>query len=438
MLIIVVSFFRRFLSCELSILLLRAVIIKRLALIQPSFFIFNYFFMNFYLDKINSLILTLTLLILFIRFISSYKVLKLYFSTWIKIMYIMFLTLIIFFFTNSLIRFYIYFELSIIPIFTIIIGWGYQVERLHASLALIFYTISASIPFFVFLLIYFSNQRIFFFTQLFFLTNCLNLFWLGLLSSRLAFLVKLPIFIAHLWLPKAHVEAPIIGSIILASILLKLGGYSLVRLSNFLSTSSCLSFIISLAVTGTVLIRLICITQIDIKVIIAYSSVAHICLTIRSLLYMRSSRVISAILLIVSHGISSSVIFFGGNLFYERTFSRSIILIKSLLTFLPVLSFFWLFAIIRSIGTPPILNFISEIICISSIIRFSLTNTIWIILCIFLAGAYSIILYSSTHQSNFFSINSIINSSLIIESLIFFFHLFWILILPLSLEVINL
>ena len=427
-----------FFSCELRIFLLRILVLKRLTLVQSSFFIFNYFSMNFYLDKSNSLLLILTLFIFFVRFIRSYKAFKNYFLIWIKILYIIFFTLILFFSTNSLIRFYIYFELSVIPMFIIIIGWGYQVERLSASLALIFYTISASIPFFIFLLIYFSNQKIFFFTQFFFLRNCQNLFWLGLLSATTAFLVKLPIFMAHLWLPKAHVEAPIIGSIILASILLKLGGYSLVRLSSFITPSSCLNFIISLAVTGTVLIRFICITQIDIKVIIAYSSVAHICITVGRLLYMRSSRIISAIILIISHGISSSVIFFGGNLFYERTFSRRIILIKSLLTFLPLLSFFWLFSIIRRIGTPPILNFISEIICISSIVSFSSINSVWIIICIFLAGAYSIILYSRTHQSNFFYINSIINSPIIIESLIFFCHLFWILILPLSLEIINL
>jgi len=194
------------------------------------------------------------------------------------------------------------------------------------------------------------------------------------LRRIIAFLVKLPVFIGHLWLPKAHVEAPVVGSIILAAILLKLGGYGLIRLSCIIVFNSVVRYILSVALTGSALIGLICLTQIDIKVIIAYSSVAHMGITIGGVIYFTQMGVAGALILIIAHGLRSSIIFFGGNALYLRSFSRSIVLRKGFLSCMPLISFFWLFTIIRRIATPPIVNLIAEVICISSILRFSYHN----------------------------------------------------------------
>lgn len=251
----------------------------------------------------------------------------------------------------------------------------------------------------------------------------------------LAFLVKLPIFLRHLWLPKAHVEAPVVGSIILASILLKLGGYGLLRISPLIFSNLILNLFISISLTGSGLIGFICLNQLDIKVIIAYSSVAHIGLVIRRILYLSKIRASGRIILIIAHGIRSSIIFFGRNLLYLRRFSRRILLRKGFLASSPLISFFWLFTILRRIAAPPLINFMAEIICIMRIIRFRLYNILWMGISVFLAGAYAIILYSSTQQSNLISNFLLLKNRALRELTIIYSHIFWIFILIIPINI---
>lgn len=153
----------------------------------------------------------------------------------------------------------------------------------------------------------------------------------------LGFLVKIPIFFFHLWLPKAHVEAPISGSMILAGVLLKLGFYGLYRFKRFffLDLKTISLFFIIISIWGSVIIRIYCIFQIDIKALIAYSSVSHIGITLAGCLTFFSYGSYGILIIIVGHGLCSSGLFCLANILYERFFTRNILLIKGIINIFP-------------------------------------------------------------------------------------------------------
>lgn len=314
---------------------------------------------------------------------------------------------------GNIIRFYILFEASLIPTLLLILGWGYQPERLQASMYLILYTVTASLPLLLSIVLLFHTSGSSSFSISPGIIEQNISIWSLFLT--LAFLVKIPLYITHLWLPKAHVEAPVAGSIILAGILLKLGGYGLVRMLILYQTSFfiCQLLFLRISLWGVFATAIICLRQQDIKSLIAYSSVGHIALLIGGLYSLSKWGLEGAIIIIIAHGLSRRALFALANITYETSSRRSLYLRKGLLLLAPSIALWWFLMSAANIAAPPSLNLLGEILLLTSII--SITKYLAPLLAVggFLAAAYSLTLYTTIHHGkpSQFSGSLFLNSS---------------------------
>nr|YP_005980.1 NADH dehydrogenase subunit 4 [Masturus lanceolatus]BAD14284.1 NADH dehydrogenase subunit 4 [Masturus lanceolatus] len=295
--------------------------------------------------------------------------------------YIMLLTslqffLILAFGATEIIMFYIMFEATLIPTLILITRWGNQTERLNAGTYFLFYTLAGSLPLLVALLLLqnatgtLSLLTLQYSNPLLLTTYADKLWWAGCL---VAFLVKMPLYGAHLWLPKAHVEAPVAGSMILAAVLLKLGGYGMMRMLVVLEPlTKQLSYpFIILALWGVIMTGSICLRQTDLKSLIAYSSVSHMGLVVGGILVQTPWGFTGALILMVAHGLTSSALFCLANTNYERTHSRTMVLARGLQIALPLMTAWWFFASLANLALPPLPNLMGELLIIISLFNWS-------------------------------------------------------------------
>nr|YP_010284000.1 NADH dehydrogenase subunit 4 [Conopomorpha sinensis]UIF93865.1 NADH dehydrogenase subunit 4 [Conopomorpha sinensis] len=297
--------------------------------------------------------------------------------------------------------FYLFFEGSLIPTLLLIIGWGYQPERIQAGIYLLFYTLFVSLPLLMgIFFIYFYSNYMYMYMYKFYDFNLILLY----LSMIMAFLVKMPMFFVHLWLPKAHVEAPVSGSMILAGIMLKLGGYGMMRVMiMFQQMNMKFGFIwITISLIGGLYISLMCFCQVDIKSLIAYSSVAHMSMVICGIMTMNYWGYMGSYILMIGHGLCSSGMFCLANINYERLHSRSLYINKGMINFMPSFSMWWFLLMSSNMAAPPSLNLLGEISLINSLMSWSYFSIIMLMLISFFSAGYSMYLYSFTQHGKFF------------------------------------
>nr|ALO70843.1 NADH deshydrogenase subunit 4 [Phloeopora testacea] len=357
----------------------------------------------FMCDLLSYVMILLSFWVCSLMILASSKIfnMKIYYNMFLFLLLMLLLSLFVTFSSMNLFIFYLFFEMSLIPTLILIIGWGYQPERIQAGTYLLFYTMFGSLPMMIFMFMYMNINYSLVFLLFNYKINSILLFFM----MNFVFLVKMPMYLLHLWLPKAHVEAPVSGSMMLAGVMLKLGGYGMMRvLMIFMDMLNEINYIlIIISLFGGVMVSLICLRQSDIKSLIAYSSVAHMGLVLAGILTMNLWGMCGSLVMMLAHGLCSSGLFCLANICYERLNSRSLYLNKGMINLMPTMSLWWFLLCSSNMAAPPSLNLMGEILLINSLISWSYFLMMLLMLTSFFSAVYSLYLYAYTQHGKVYS-----------------------------------
>ena len=347
------------------------------------------------IDGVSILFVILTTMLVPICILASYESIK--FS--VKEYLISFLALETFmigvFCSLDLVLFYLFFEGGLIPMFLIIGIWGGE-RRVYSTFKFFLYTLAGSVFMLLAIIYIFISTGTTDVEKLLvynFTTNEQLILWIAFFTS---FMVKIPMWPFHTWLPDAHVEAPTAGSVILAGVLLKMAGYGFIRFSiGFFPDASefFAPFIFSLSVIAIIVTSLIALVQEDMKKLIAYSSVAHMGFVTLGIFTFTVQGIEGGIIQMISHGIVSAALFLCVGVVYDRLHTREIARYGGLVSKMPFYSFSFMIFILASLGLPGTSGFVGEFLVLLSIFTVNTYFAIFATTGVVLAATYSLWLY---------------------------------------------
>nr|DBA43528.1 TPA_asm: ND4 [Bombus bifarius] len=340
----------------------------------------------------------------------------------------LFLNLILMFFMlmnfmcMDLLTFYFMYESSLLLIFYMIMEWGYSEDRVLSAFYLMFYTLVFSLPmlYLIFKLMNLSDSISFLMLEILFL----KFDKFGFLYLLTSFLVKIPMYLFHGWLTKAHVEASFFSSMILASVMLKLGSYGMLRFLLIFKVMFKIVkvYLLMINLLGMIILSLLCLFQFDMKLIIALSSVIHMGIMSSGLLLEKKISILGGLIMMISHGLVSSGLFYLVNMIYSQTSTRIIFINKGMMNFMPSMTMMWFLMCIYNSGAPLSLNMVSEIFLLMSLIGWCKYLFMFLIFYCLLSFIYSIYLFSFMQYGKIFYFKMNLMSSYLMNYLSLMLH----------------